>query len=385
MIKLVAQIAIQTVYSEIMTYKTKGNCLKCSLVVHFLLICLFAVAQDKLSTVDAWINKNLKDIGGRAVLVLYKDGKIIYSQSANEMSRRQKVLGKFMARKRGGNADAALQDFGMDTRQRIASCSKWLSAALVMTFVDEGKLKLEDTIGTYLPDMQQHGKGRITILQCLSHLTAIKAASLKESISEMSQLASMDEAVHKIALLPMEGEPGKVFHYSNVGLQLAAAVIEKISGKDFETLFHERIAQPCGMTNTDFGHGKVPLAAGGAWSTPNDYIRFLAMILNNGRYNGKQVLSAPSVAAMQYNYAANATVAGSPAEAGKWGYGLGEWVMDDAKQRSQAVSSPGLFGSFPWVDNKLGYAGFLFTMNMNNKGRHERYSELKKLVDEALQ
>lgn len=368
-----------------MTYKVKRNCLKCSLVVHFLLICLFAVAQDKISTVDTWLDNNLKAIGGRAVLVLYKDGKIIYSKSANEMSRRQKMVGKFVARKKGVDADEALQDFGMDTRQRIASCSKWLSAALVMSFVDEGKLKLEDTIGMYLPVMKEQGKGHITIWQCLSHLTAIKPASLKESINEMSQLTDMDDAVQKIALLPMEGEPGKVFHYSNVGLQLAAAVIEKISGKDFETLFQERIAGPCGMVKSDFGHGKVPLAAGGAWSTPKDYIQFLAMILNNGLYNGKQVLSAKSVAAMQYNYAAKATVAGSPAEAGKWGYGFGEWVMEDAKERSQAVSSPGLFGSFPWVDNKLGYAGLLFTMNMNNKGRHERYSELKKLVDAALQ
>ena len=94
---------------------------------------------------DTWLNNNLKAIGGRAVLVLYKDGKIIYSKSANEMTRRQKMLGKFVARKKGVDADEALQDFGMDTRQRIASCSKWLSAALVMTFVDEGKLQLEDT------------------------------------------------------------------------------------------------------------------------------------------------------------------------------------------------------------------------------------------------
>lgn len=334
---------------------------------------------------DTWLNNNLKAIGGRAVLVLYKDGKIIYSKSANEMTRRQKMLGKFVARKKGVDADEALQDFGMDTRQRIASCSKWLSAALVMTFVDEGKLQLEDTIGMYLPVMSEQGKGNITIWQCLSHLTAIKSPSLKESLTEMGQLADMDAAVQQIAAMPMEGEPGKVFHYSNVGLQLAAAVIEKISGNNFETLFQDRIAGPCGMVNSDFGHGKVPLAAGGAWSTPNDYIRFLAMILNDGLYNGKQVLSAKSVAAMQHNYAANATVASSPAEAGKWGYGFGEWVMDDAKERSQAVSSPGLFGSFPWVDNKLGYAGFLFTMNINNKGRHERYSELKKLVDAALQ
>jgi CubicO group peptidase (beta-lactamase class C family) len=384
LIKLAAQIAIQINYSEIMTHKAKVNCLKCSLVVHLLLICLFATAQQTFNKVDVWLDNNLKSLGNRAVLVLYKDGKVIYSKAANDMSSKQKRVAKLIARKRGADSEGAVQDFATDTRQRIASCSKWLSAALVMSFVDEGKLKLEDTVGTYLPVMTAHGKGHIAILQCLSHLTAIKDVFLKESSLVTSELPDMGAAVQKIAMLPMEGEPGKVFHYSNMGLQLAAAVIEKISGKDFETLFQERIAGPCGMTNSDYGNGKLPLAAGGARSTPQDYIQFLAMILNNGLYNGKQVLSAQSVAAMQYNYAADAKVAYSPAEAGNWGYGLGEWVMDGAKGRSQAVSSPGLFGSFPWVDNKLGYAGFLFTMNMNSKGRHERYKDLKRLVDEVL-
>ena len=49
------------------------------------------------------------------------------------------------------------------------------------------------------------------------------------------------------------------------------------------------------MKNTDFGNRKIPLAAGGAFSTPEDYIHFLQMILQNGMYNGKQVLSKESV------------------------------------------------------------------------------------------
>ena len=79
----------------------------------------------------------------------------------------------------------------------------------------------------------------------------------------------MDEAMEKIASEQLEGEPGKTFHYSNVGLQIAGAVIEKISGKSFETLFAERIAKPCDMKNTDFGKGAVALPAGGAFSTAN--------------------------------------------------------------------------------------------------------------------
>jgi CubicO group peptidase (beta-lactamase class C family) len=367
-----------------MAYKFTATCLKFSLALCFLLFCLQTYAQPDFSKAGAWMKGNLKALGGRAVLVIYKDGKIIYSHTENELSRRQKRFTTIIARKKGRDADELMEDFDINTRQRIASCSKWLSAALVMSFVDEGKLNINDTVGKFLPVLTKNGKGNITIWQCLSHTTAIKAASLKESIGEMGKVPDMDSAIRLIAALPMEGAPGNVFRYSNAGLQIAAAVIEKISGKDFETLFAERIAQPCGMNNTDFGKNKVPLAAGGAWSTPQDYIQFLAMILNNGSYNGKQVLSKNSVIAMQQNYSKNATVAYTPAEAGNWGYGFGEWVMEDAAERSNAVTSPGLFGSFPWVDNKRSYAGFLFTFNINNKGRNERYRELKRTVDAIM-
>ena len=59
--------------------------------------------------------------------------------------------------------------------------------------------------------------------------------------------------------------------------------------------------------------------------------------------------------------------------------------MEDADERSKAVTSPGLFGSFPWVDNERNYAAVLFCFNLKNKGRNDRYNELKKLVDEVIE
>ena len=362
-------------------------CRKFTLSVVFLLLLQVGFSQYNFSKVDDWLSNNLKEIGGRAVLVVYKDGKLIYSKAENELSSRQKRIGKFIAKRQGKDADDIMQDFTITTRERIASCSKWLSAALVMTFVDEGKLNIDDTVGKFLPMMTANGKGHIKIGQCLSHLTGIKSGSLKESLTAMKEMSGMDDAIKAIALQPMEGEPGKTFHYSNNGLQIAAAVIEKISGKDFETLFAERIAKPCNMINSDFGKVKVPLPAGGAWSTAQDYLNFLQMILQEGKFNGKQILSKQSVIAMQQNRVSkDVVIISSPAEAGNWGYGFGEWVMDNVsgEKRSDAVTSPGLFGSFPWVDNKKQYAGFLMTFNINHKGRNERYKELKKLVDETL-
>lgn len=222
------------------------------------LLCTPAISQAQdFTQVNDWLKNNVREMGGRSVLMIYKDGKIIYSNVVNDMKPRQKFFANMIARRQGKEAN--IEDYTVTTRQPIASCSKWLSASMVMTFVDEGKLKLTDTIGKFLPILSEHGKGAITISQCLSHTTGIKAASLRESPGEMKAIASMDEAIEKIATLPMEGEPGKVFRYSNAGLQIAGAVMEKISGKNFETLFAERIAKPLDMKDTDFGKGKVPL------------------------------------------------------------------------------------------------------------------------------
>lgn len=347
------------------------------LIAAFLCMSACSLTQD-FSKLDAWLEKNAPAMGGRAYLVIAKDGKIVYSNGESELSRRQKFAGRFLAKRQGRKAST--EDYTISTRQPIASCSKWYSAALVMSFVDEGKLKLTDTVGKFLPVLSANGKGDITISDCLSHLTGIKTPSLKESLEDMRGVNSMDESIASIATLPMEGAHGTIFHYSNAGLQIAGAVIEKISGKSFEQLFAERIAKPLDMKNTDFGKGKVALPAGGANSTPEDYTHFLQMILNRGMYNGRQILSEQSIAEMQVNrITKNVRVAYAPAEAGNFGYGFGEWVMGPT-----AVTSPGLFGSFPWVDNDKKYTGFLMTFYLNNTGRNATYKELKKLVDEIL-
>lgn len=353
--------------------------------ISVLLISFSATHAQNFTPIDNWLTANTGAMGGRSVLMIYKDGKIVYSKTVNDMNMHQKMVSKAIGKRMG--REGAVDDFTATSRASIASCSKWLSAALVMTFVDEGKLRLGDTVGRFLPVLTQHGKGGITIDECLSHRTGIKEPPLQQSLQAMRGLKSMDEAMDYIANLPIEGQPGKVFHYSNAGLQIAGAVIEKISGKSFETLFAERIARPLGMGQTDFGKGRVALPAGGAISTPEDYMHFLEMILGKGVYNGRRILSEESLAQMQVDrITPDVTVAYSPAEVGNIGYGYGEWVWDAAKvgNLSKAVTSPGLFGSFPWVDNEQHYCAFLMTFYLKNEGRNARYKDLKRLVDEAV-
>ena len=290
-----------------------------------------------------------------------------------------------VSKRKGKDPGQFLNDYDENSRISIASCSKWLSAALVMTFIDEGKLNIDDSIGKFLPVMTQFGKGNITIKDCLTHMTGIETGNLKESRTLITGANNMDESLMHIAAMPMEAKHGTSFHYSSSGLQQAAGVIEKISGKDFKTLFRERIAIPCDMLHTDWGVKPVPLAAGGAISTASDYLKFLVMILNKGDYKGRQVLSVNAVNMMQMDYIKGSKIISAPHNAADFGYGFGEWIINDINGKPiDAVTSPGLFGSYPWVDNKRKYAAVLFTFNLKSKGRNELYKSLKQLVDAAL-
>ncbi len=369
---------------------------KVSTSIAFLLFFQFITAQDT-TKITQWMNGNLNNLGGRAVLIIAKNGKTIYSRAFNNMSEKQRRAGRIRANVSGKDVDEVLQDYTVTTRERIASCSKWLTAALVMTFVDENKLRLSDSIGKFLPIMTKYGKGGIRVWQCLSHTTGIQGGGLRETFESFKNIKSMNQAIEQIAMSSMEGPPGKTFRYGNTGLQIMAGIIEKLSEKDFETAFRERIAEPLNMKNTDFGKSGVPLAAGGAYSTPEDYMNFLIMISNNGEYNGRRILSVAAVNEMQKNrIGSDCMITYKPEEAGTWGYGFGEWLMDtpigvaakkDAmpeSKRSNTVTSPGLFGSFPWVDNEKKYCAFLFVYNLKHKGRNEKYRELKTLVDENI-
>lgn len=63
-----------------MAYNIHKHCLYCSLLLFFMLIYQVSTAQHKFDEVTKWLKENLSELGGRAVLMIYKDGKTIYTQ-----------------------------------------------------------------------------------------------------------------------------------------------------------------------------------------------------------------------------------------------------------------------------------------------------------------
>ena len=206
------------------------------------------------------------------VAMVCKDNKIIY----------QKELGEFTAK----------------SKAHIASSSKWLTAALVMTFVDEGKISLDTRVSTYIPIFEQYGKSYITIRQCLSHQVGIADnQNLVGKLLDRRKFESLEEEVDSYAKKEIAYNPGTSFSYGNMGLNIAGRVLEIISKKRFELLIRQRLFTPLNMKNSSFSPEDFTVnPSGGAETTAADYMNFLTMLLNNGMFNGKRILSEASVA-----------------------------------------------------------------------------------------
>lgn len=333
---------------------------KLYLFVLFLFIGITSPAQYNFSELDKVLQSKKWVLGRDVCMLVYKDDKIVYEHN----------LGKY----------------SQNTVEPIASCSKWLTAALVMTFVEEGRLSLNDYIGKYLPEFSKDGKELIKVKHCLSHTTGIEGEPVNlASILAHRKFKTLAEEVNSFSQKPMIGEPGKVFSYSTIGLNIAGRILEVISGKDFETLFQERIARPLHMTNSTFSNGKAVNPSGGAASTASDYMKFLTMILHKGEYNGKQLLSSNSVMMMQVSQTVGVKTLYVPDGAEGFEYGFGEWVQTkDKSGNSLVISSPGLFGTYPVIDKTKNYAAIVFVKNLKIKNRKETYDEIKQAIDHSL-
>jgi len=345
---------------EIMSLKIESSCLKYLLTLSLLLLCLTGKSQYNFSEVDKLLVKNQKLLGKNMVALIYKDGKIVY----------QKILG----------------DFTLKSQVAVASCSQWLTAALVMTFVDEGKLSLDEKVSTYLPIFETYSKGYITIRQCLSHQTGIADNKGIEKLMEHKKFESLQDEVNSFAKKEILANAGKIFFYGNTGPDIAARVVEVIAKKSFESLMKQRIFTPLQMRHTTYsGDAELVNPSGGAVCTATDYLNFLTMILDNGTFMGTRILSEKSVAEMETIQNKNVPIKYIPKMVEGFDYGLGEWIQEtDAQGNATVVSCPSLFGTWPYVDKCRGYAGIFFIKSMLSEENKELYLQLKKTIDEQI-
>lgn len=247
----------------------------------------------------------------------------------------------------------------------IASASKWLTAATMMTLVDEGKVSLEDPVSKYLPEFTGE-TGTATIRQLLSHTSGIAQSSC---IWEERQ--TLEQCVGSVAAQKPAYEPGTKFSYGNTSFSVAGRVIEVVTGQSFEKAFETRIATPLGMTHTRFDGNYYPteynpVPAASAESTLYDYGRFVEMLFNRGQIDGTRVLSEHAVLEMETDSVSGLNTSGDSAvrTTGIPTYGLGTWrdvtTTDDV---GVITSGNGAYGFYPWIDRSRNGYGIVFVFD----------------------
>ena len=241
-----------------------------------------------------------------------------------------------------GYADLATQTpMRDDSLFWIASLSKPITATVVMMAVDDGALDLDAPVTDYLPDFRppvvsirddgavsSHEPATpITLRTLLNHTSGLPFASPVETPTY--DLIPLATRVRAYALSPLVSPPGAAYLYSNAGYNVAARVLEVVTGSPFETVLTERLLEPLGMNDTTFWPapaqiarlatayryspdgppepqlisqlryplddrvGRFPLAGGGLFSTAADVASFCRSFLG-----GRPLLSAAAIEQM---------------------------------------------------------------------------------------
>ena len=148
-----------------------------------------------------------------------------------------------------------------DTKHRLGSVTKQFTAMLILQLVEEGKLDLKAPITTYLPDFPKERGDIITIHHLLTHTSGIpNFTTFPDYIKDISINTFSPDALIKIfADSSLQFKPGEKYSYSNSGYILLGVIIEKVSGKPYEQILHEKILDPLKMNNTGYDHHETIL------------------------------------------------------------------------------------------------------------------------------
>jgi CubicO group peptidase (beta-lactamase class C family) len=298
---------------------------------------------------------------------------------------------------------------------QIASMTKPVTSVALMQLVEDKKVGLDDPVSKYFPAFAkvsvitsfdaktgaytlEPASRPVTVRQLLTHTSGL-GYGFTSAIAR--DFKPQNGAVLEVG--PLLFEPGTDWIYGT-STDWVGRIVESVSGKDLETYFRERIFEPLGMRDT---HYNVPEAAwprlvpgwrrqadgtltelpsatpqrvtrfnggGGLWSTADDYIGFLQMLLNGGELSGTRILSAASVTLMSVNQTgavnAHATQTAQPElsadftfiNEGRDKWGLGFLITSEAApglRSAGSLSWGGIYNTYFWLDPSREVAGVI--------------------------
>lgn len=181
----------------------------------------------------------------------------------------------------------------------LRSASKSISSAVIGIAIDEGIIEsVDETLYSFIPKEYQHAKDD------LKAKIRIKDLLTMSSGMDVNNLASEDyyqnpsnpnSWLQTVLEAPMVNEPGTYFDYGSANPFLLGVCLNERLDMPMETYMHEKLFAPLGITNyinqTDDTE-RVPYFGGGMLLTSRDLLKFGQLLLNQGQWNGKQVISA---------------------------------------------------------------------------------------------
>ena len=307
------------------------------------------MSSERLARITATLKADVdaKKIPG-AVLLVARHGKVVQYEAVGKVD------------------PAGSAPMTRDGIFRIYSMSKPITTVAAMMLVEDGKLKLDDPVGKYIPSFDDVKVGvekpdpnggkptldlvaprrKITVHDLLRHTSGLSYgffgnSMVKTAYDDARLLAEdVDNATfaEKIAKLPLAWQPGSTWEYSH-STDILGRVIEVASGQSLYQFEKQRILDPLGMNDTSFyvadankfNRVAEPFAddrnfglhadfndprtvqkwesgGGGMVSTAMDYARFAQMLLNGGTLDGKRYLSPKTVAFMTSDHLGPAVV-----------------------------------------------------------------------------
>ncbi len=133
-----------------------------------------------------------------------------------------------------------------EMRYSIGSVSKQFTAAAILILQEQGKLKLDDAVGKYVPGLTRGDE--VTIRQILSHTSGYQDYWPEDYLmTPMMQPESAQAILDTWAKKPLDFEPGTKWQYSNTNFVIAGLIVEKVSGEKLMDFLGEHIFRPLGM------------------------------------------------------------------------------------------------------------------------------------------
>jgi CubicO group peptidase (beta-lactamase class C family) len=239
------------------------------------------------------------------------------------------------------------------------SVAKSFTSALVGIAISDGYItNVNDKITKYLPELTGSGYQDVSIKQILQMSSGVKFSEDYNNDSSdinklLPQLFLYLQSIKKVVLkFPSEYPSGTRFHYISLDTQILGLLIERATGQRFSSYFETKLWQPLGAESDAFwltDNHQTELTFCCLNATLHDYAKFGLLYLNQGYFNGRQIVPESWVKESIVPDSPHVQVGATSEEYGKWGYQYQWWIPTDSNGDYCAV---GVWGQYIYVAPK---------------------------------